>query len=165
MPATMDQGTTPEVLLTVTGMTCTHCTARVTRLLLALPGVKDAVVQLPSSATVYGTVAVETVIASIEAAGFGAALLPSADTSTCTVLRVAGMMCGHCTSKVEQALKAVDGVKSVMVDLNEGGRAVVVGSASVSALITAVEATGKQASLLQDASSESLSRKVKELGL
>lgn len=35
-------------------------------------------------------------------------------------LRVAGMSCGHCRTKVEAALKGVSGVYSVVVDLLDG---------------------------------------------
>jgi Cu+-exporting ATPase len=37
-------------------------------------------------------------------------------------LTISGMTCGHCTATVENALKAVDGVWGVHVDL-EGGTA------------------------------------------
>ncbi|HEV2672627.1 MAG TPA: cation transporter [Gemmatimonadales bacterium] len=35
-------------------------------------------------------------------------------------LRVTGMTCGHCQTKVEQALKRVNGVYSAVVDLPDG---------------------------------------------
>ena len=35
-------------------------------------------------------------------------------------LRVSGMTCGHCRTKVEQALKGVSGVYSAIVDLQDG---------------------------------------------
>jgi len=35
-------------------------------------------------------------------------------------LRVTGMTCGHCQAKVEQALKAVNGVYSAVIDLPDG---------------------------------------------
>jgi len=33
------------------------------------------------------------------------------------VINIRGMMCGHCQSTVEKAIKAITGVKSVKVDL------------------------------------------------
>ena len=39
---------------------------------------------------------------------------------------IEGMSCGHCVKAVEEALKELDGVKSVVVDL-EGKKAVVEG--------------------------------------
>jgi len=35
-------------------------------------------------------------------------------------LNVAGMHCGHCQTKVEQALKGVSGVYTAVVDLQDG---------------------------------------------
>lgn len=35
------------------------------------------------------------------------------------VLSVEGMMCGHCTARVEKALRAVEGVADVEVSLEE----------------------------------------------
>ncbi len=36
------------------------------------------------------------------------------------ILKIAGMSCGHCTSKVEQALQAVPGVSHVKISLAAG---------------------------------------------
>lgn len=33
------------------------------------------------------------------------------------IIKIEGMSCGHCTGSVEKALKAVDGVTAVTVDL------------------------------------------------
>ena len=63
-----------------------------------------------------------------------------------TTLAITGMTCGHCEKAVEEALSSVQGVESVAVDL-EAGRAVVVGSADESALVSAVEEEGYGASL------------------
>lgn len=35
-------------------------------------------------------------------------------------IKVQGMHCGHCASRVENALKSIDGVKSVKIDLSSG---------------------------------------------
>lgn len=37
-----------------------------------------------------------------------------------TVVTVDGMHCGHCKAKVEQAIKAIEGVKKVSADLETG---------------------------------------------
>ena len=63
-----------------------------------------------------------------------------------TTLAITGMTCGHCEKAVEEALSNVQGVESVAVDL-EAGRAVVVGSADESDLVSAVEEEGYGASL------------------
>jgi len=59
-------------------------------------------------------------------------------------LKITGMSCGHCTAAVEKALLAVDGVTSVVVDL-EGNQATVEGSAAVDLLIEAVVDAGFEA--------------------
>lgn len=55
------------------------------------------------------------------------------------VLGVEGMMCGHCTARVEKALRGVEGALEVAVSL-EDKTATVTGSADPAALKAAVEA-------------------------
>ena len=59
-------------------------------------------------------------------------------------LRIGGMMCNHCRSKVEGALAQVPGVESASVDL-EKELATVTGTASAEALIAASVAAGHSA--------------------
>ena len=47
------------------------------------------------------------------------------------VLKIEGMMCGHCQKHVEEALSAMDGVTSVTVDL-EGKKATVTTNKEIS---------------------------------
>ena len=61
-----------------------------------------------------------------------------------TQLKITGMTCGHCQSAVESALKSVEGVNDVRVDL-ANGTAQVEGSADIGALVTAVQEEGYQA--------------------
>ncbi len=56
-------------------------------------------------------------------------------------ISIKGMMCAHCQARVEKALKAVEGVSSVNVDL-EGGKATVEGTAAAEALKQAVVDAG-----------------------
>ena len=60
-------------------------------------------------------------------------------------LKITGMMCEHCKSHVEQALKAVPGVTTVTVDLKAGTAAVVGGTAD--ALVSAVKNAGYDAEI------------------
>ena len=59
------------------------------------------------------------------------------------VLKIEGMMCGHCKARVEKALKAVAGVERVEISL-ENKTATVTGSADASALRQAVTDAGYQ---------------------
>ncbi len=61
------------------------------------------------------------------------------DTTMEKVMKIEGMMCMRCVAHVEKALKAVEGVESVAVSL-ENGTATVTGSASDEALTAAVVA-------------------------
>jgi len=54
---------------------------------------------------------------------------------------VGGMTCGGCSGKVEKALRSVDGVEQVVVDLNPG-QVTVTGNASLSTLKEAVTSIG-----------------------
>lgn len=56
-------------------------------------------------------------------------------------LTIKGMMCKHCQARVEKVLKAVEGVTSVVVDL-EGGKATIEGTAAAETLSKAVTDAG-----------------------
>ena len=131
-----------ETVLLVEGMSCGHCTASVERALLEVPGVITCSVDLESKlARVGGDAATENIVAAVVAIGKLAELVPV------TVLRVEGMMCGHCTSSVDSALRAVDGVLDVSVDL-ESKLATVLGSAPASSLLDACAAAHQPAELV-----------------
>lgn len=57
------------------------------------------------------------------------------------ILKVEGMNCAHCRANVEKALAAVEGVKSVAVNLSDG-TATVEGEVSADKLVEAVKAAG-----------------------
>ncbi|MGM9553455.1 MAG: heavy-metal-associated domain-containing protein [Faecousia sp.] len=59
------------------------------------------------------------------------------------VLKIEGMMCGHCKARVEKALKAVTGVETVEVSL-ENKTATVTGNADPALLRQAVIDAGYQ---------------------
>ena len=58
-------------------------------------------------------------------------------------LKIQGLMCGHCRTRVEKALKAVPGVETVEVSL-ENKSAEVTGTATEEQLRQAVTAAGYQ---------------------
>jgi copper chaperone len=63
--------------------------------------------------------------------------------------KVTGMTCGHCQRAVESAIRELDGVSEVVVNL-QAGQARVVGSASEQQIIAAVEEAGYEASQASD---------------
>jgi len=139
---------TSTTVLLVGGMMCGHCTASVERALRAVPKVREVSVDLESSlARVEGDAPAEQLVAAVQEAGKTAEVMPE------VVLRVEDMMCGHCTSSVEKALRAIGGVVDVKVDL-ESKLATVLGTASPSALTEACSAVGHNAELAAWASVE-----------
>jgi copper chaperone CopZ len=60
------------------------------------------------------------------------------------VLKVGGMSCGGCAKHVDKALRAVDGVSAVSVDVAQG-TATVEGSAFPEALAAGITEAGYQA--------------------
>ena len=63
---------------------------------------------------------------------------------TTQVLKVGGMSCGGCAKHVDKALRAVEGVSAVSVDVAQG-TATVEGTASMEALAAGVVEAGYQA--------------------
>ena len=134
---------------------CTKsCTPKVEKALRAVPGVVavDVSLELATAVvTVSGIPNVDAMIAAVNATGKQASMEPNASSgqkaSRTVTLAVQGMMCTKsCTPKVDSALRAVPGVLDVQVSLQEQN-AVVTGNADVDALVAAVNATGKVASL------------------
>jgi len=68
------------------------------------------------------------------------------ETNMETVIKVTGMMCPHCQAHVDKALRAVEGVTDVTVDL-AGGKATVVGG-DPAAMVKAVVDAGYEAEVL-----------------
>lgn len=58
------------------------------------------------------------------------------------VIKIDGMTCGHCAAAVTKALKGVDGVADVAVDLGEKQATVTHAGANAEAMKTAVEEAG-----------------------
>jgi copper chaperone len=64
--------------LNISGMTCGHCVAAVSKALKSVPGVQDAQVELSSgTATVEGQADVQALIAAVVEEGYSAHVQPS----------------------------------------------------------------------------------------
>jgi Cu+-exporting ATPase len=157
--------------LKIDGMTCGGCSTRVQSALVAVEGVDSAFVDLELSlATVVGTAPVPTLVAAVEAVGKRAVAVDGESSTltkdtfegcrapqckcgnclcngncSCCDVRV-DLACDGCTTVVEQALKAVDGVESTVVDF-ASGTAYVTGTAPPEVVLAAVNSTGRTASL------------------
>gem|GEM_PF-1974 len=126
---------------TVGGMTCEHCQGRVEAAARAVAGVVAATVDLAAGTiTVHGGEP-QAVILAVTGAGYPAVPVndaanppscsaPPADNtpplapSAAWTLRVDDMHCASCVSRVEAAIRAVDGVRTAAVNLVAGSAAV-----------------------------------------
>ena len=136
------------IKLQVTGMTCASCVARVEKTLKAVPGVETASVNLATeqaALTADPSVSTDALTAAVRKAGYDIA-------TTTTALRVDGMTCASCASRVEKALKKVAGVSDAVVNLaTEKVNVVALTTVSIPALEAAVEKAGYVARKIGDA--------------
>jgi Cu+-exporting ATPase len=135
------------IKLQVTGMTCASCVMRVERTLKAVPGVKDATVNLATeeaSVTAEPSVDPQVLATAIRKAGYDVATREIA-------LQVEGMTCASCVARVEKALLKVPGVSSASVNLaTERATIQAMPSVSLAALQAAVERAGYAAKPAHD---------------
>ncbi|UJD93645.1 copper-exporting P-type ATPase CopA [Lelliottia amnigena] len=159
--------------LTLDGLTCGHCVKRVKESLEQRPDVDHAEVTV-EHAEVTGSASADALIDTIKQAGYGAELshpkanpltessipsealtadtpeLPAAsDINDSQQLLINGMSCASCVSRVQKALQAVPGVSQARVNLAER-TALIMGSASATELVQAVEKAGYGAEAIED---------------
>ncbi|WP_312624681.1 copper-exporting P-type ATPase CopA [Scandinavium sp.] len=159
--------------LTLDGLSCGHCVKRVKESLEQRPDVESAEVTIDHAA-VTGSASAGQLIETVKQAGYGAELshpkanplaesslpsealtaapteLPAADDLDDSLqLLINGMSCASCVSRVQNALAAVPGVTQARVNLAER-TALVMGSASASDLVQAVEKAGYGAEAIED---------------
>jgi Cu+-exporting ATPase len=133
-----------SVVLPLEGMTCASCVARIERAVQRVPGVAAASVNLATGAArvTYDPrqASLAALVAAVRDAGY------AVRTERLT-LPIAGMTCASCVSRVERALRRVDGVVSADVNLATERATVerVVGTAPDDALRAAVRAAGYDA--------------------
>jgi Cu+-exporting ATPase len=146
--STTSTPTTPTAALTewqfpVQGMSCASCVARVERSLANVPGVQDVSVNFATeraSVKAGSEVGMETLKAAVARAGYRVA-------EQSLQLRIEGMTCASCVSRVEKALRQVPGVLSASVNLaTETAEVSVAGNAAMlPTLKAAVTKAGYQA--------------------
>ena len=124
---------TVSTTLVVDGMTCAHCQKRVEDALAAIPGVISATVDLSTNTAIVESnrnIPASEFNHVVTDAGY-ILISPKEEKKMEQVLKIEGMMCGHCQKHVEEALSAMDGVTSVNVDL-EGKKATVTTNKEIS---------------------------------
>lgn len=131
-----------EIDITVGGMTCASCVARVERAIRKVPGVADVSVNLATEKarisfadSVPNTLGV---VEAIEKAGYEPA-------TTEFDLRVEGMTCASCAGRVEKALRKVPGVSDAAVNLATERVHITGHGIDSSTLAAAIEKAGYQA--------------------
>lgn len=108
-----NKSSTSVQTVSIEGMSCASCVARVEKALKKIDGVTDAQVNLATEkAVIYANrvVEVDDVIKKIEKAGFSVARKKIS-------LNIEGMTCASCVARVEKALKKVEGVITAQVNL------------------------------------------------
>lgn len=138
-------GTAITIRLNIRGMTCASCVGRVEAALAKVPGVGSASVNLATERAEVRPIGIVDRVAlvhAVEKVGYG---VPG-DT---VQLAIGGMTCASCVSRVERALKAVQGVDSATVNLATE-RATVHGVADIGALKSAIQKAGYEAHLVEE---------------
>ncbi|KAJ9173593.1 hypothetical protein P3X46_016710 [Hevea brasiliensis] len=151
------QGSEAKAMFSVIGMTCAACAGSVEKAVKRLPGIREAAVDvLNNRAQVLfypSFVNEETIREAIEDAGFEATLIQdeTSDKSTqvCRI-RINGMTCTSCSSTVERALQAIQGVQKAQVALATEEAEVLYDPRILSdnQLLQAIEDTGFEAILI-----------------
>ncbi|MDF1587347.1 heavy metal translocating P-type ATPase [Marinimicrococcus flavescens] len=136
--------------LPVSGMTCASCAGRVEKALQAVPGVRDAKVNLALERAVVRTTAAgadpAALARAVHEAGYG---VPERHVT----LAVRGMTCASCADRIEKALLRVPGVlaASVNLALERAELRVVPDAVKTGELVAAVEKAGYGAALADEA--------------
>lgn len=135
----------------ISGMTCTSCAGRIEKTLQALPGVVAATVNLATETAEINTdraLNLSLVADAVEKAGY-------AMETTRITLAIQGMTCTSCVGRVEKALRAVDGVRKVSVNLaTEKASIQMVKETRIDTLLAAVAKAGYEAFIPNVADSE-----------
>ena len=129
--------------LKVEGMHCASCAQAVARALRAVDGVRDASVDLLAETAAVDQeedLPVDRLMKAVSDAGYAASPLPDGRRID---VAIEGMTCAGCAGSVERALAAVDGVRSVAINLaTERASLFVEPSVTNDALDEAVRAAG-----------------------
>jgi len=129
--------------LGIDGMTCATCAGRVEKALCAIPGVSKVSVNLATeSASVDASIGVNVALLrkAVEKAGYALARNE-------IDLTIEDMTCASCVSRVEKALRKVDGVLDATGNLATESAHVRFDGADAEALLKAIERAGYHASV------------------
>ncbi|MEO6745277.1 MAG: heavy metal translocating P-type ATPase [Caldimonas sp.] len=148
--------TTPgSIDMQVTGLTCSSCVSRVEKALSAVPGVRQASVNLATEVALVQAdagVTTDALVSAVRKAGYDIA---DREIS----LQIEGMTCSACAGRVEKALLRVPGVSAASVNLATERAAVrVLATVPVAALRAAVARAGYSARTLDESAPSASAR-------
>lgn len=129
-----------NTLLALQGLSCSHCVNSVKKSLDARNDIEQSLVTI-QYAKIDSDATAESLIKTIEEAGYEATIATHPDVK----LSLSGLNCMKCVGKTEKALLAVEGVVDVNVTKESAD---IFGDANADALISAIEAEGFKASLV-----------------
>lgn len=132
--------------LSVTGMTCGSCAARVEKSLTQHPGVTDVTVNFATGQvrlTADETVTTQSLADTASKAGYEL-VLPDNELNEYTVA-IDGMTCGSCVARVDKALAQLDGVRDVRVNLATHSATFRAAATTLDAVSEAVKKAGYEA--------------------
>ncbi len=141
--------------LSISGMTCTHCSSRVEHALREVDGVGDIKVNVGTGQVRLHAPSnsLPTLIEAISAAGY-------AVSSDRAELDIVGMHCASCVRHVEHALRDVPSVRNAVVTLETGRAHIdIVGSTDPAPLIAAIEEAGYSATPVEAVASREAGHK------
>lgn len=142
---------THNISLSIKGMTCASCVRRIERALQAVPGVRDARVNLTTERAEVSVVdadVVEDLAHSIADAGYRVV-------EQSLEFGVTGMTCASCVGRLEGVIQAVPGVNAAVVNLATGrARVYAAGSVPDAAVVDAITDAGYGAHVVGDASGD-----------
>ena len=135
-----------SLTLTITGMTCASCVARVEKALAKVPGVQQASVNLATEQvrltldTAQAAASARAAQTAVSKAGYGLV-------EERLKLQVDGMTCASCVARVEKALARMPGVLEATVNLATASAQVrrLAGSADDTSLAQALQRAGYEA--------------------
>ena len=146
MTTTLDPPTPTRVDLTIEGMHCASCVARIERALSDVDGVAEASVNLATERAAVTGEALDAAALrdAVEAAGYTAHDIAATATPTRARLAIEGMHCASCVSKIEGSLAAIPGVTETAVNLAAGEASVTyeAGRVGTGDLVAAVSRAG-----------------------
>ena len=154
-----------RAILSLTGMTCASCAARIEKVLSRRPGVSKAVVNFATAEAHVqfdsSQVSSEALVEVVVREGYGAKVVSVEDRSAGRrdagapapekiAFNITGMHCASCVATVEGALKQVPGVRAATVNLATQKAYVEMtgGQVPIPAMIRAVEEAGYGASVI-----------------